>query len=335
LDSKRKYLGYQGIVPIILQDLKIILNRQGRDQTIDQASNGDSLFAAPVNYPGGLNIASRAKRGRPHLTGILGAPATGTLEIVLADENPDGLPWITRSPQFHTTHWSCVLEAQAGASPDGAVALDRLCRVYWYPLYAFVRRQGFDSHDAQDLTQAFFRDLLEKRFLEGVEPGKGKFRSYLLARLKHFLENERTYRRRQKRGGGQVIFSLDQALAEERYAEEPLDDASPDRLYDRKWAQTILDQVLAKLGAEYSASGQGEWFQEMKVFLVGIEEADSYREIAARLKMSESALKSAAHRLRRRYRELFREEIAHTVASCSEIDREIKHLLGALRGGPF
>jgi RNA polymerase sigma-70 factor (ECF subfamily) len=225
-----------------------------------------------------------------------------------------------------------VLLAAESDSPESAAALESLCQAYWYPLYAFVRRQGFDAHEAQDLTQAFFTDLLAKKFLEVVDREKGRFRSYLLARLKNFLANEWTYQRRQKRGGGQQVFSLDEAAAEERYGEEPRDNTTPEKLYERRWAQTILDEVFRRLAMEYEGPEQAKRFAEWKRFLIEADEADSYRDVAGRLAMSESAVKSAIHRLRQRYRELFRAEIASTVATSSEVDEEIRYLFAALRG---
>lgn len=233
---------------------------------------------------------------------------------------------------FGTTLWTEVLQAADSGSANSGAALEKLCRAYWYPLYAFVRRQGFDVHEAQDLTQAFFSDLLAKNFLDRVDRGKGKFRSYLLARLKNFLGNKWTYQRRQKRGGGQTLLSLDEAAAEGRYQEEPADNATPERLYERRWAQAVLDEVLRKLAAEYQKPEEGKRFAELKRFLVEAEQADSYAEVAARLAMSPAAVKSAIHRLRQRYRELFRQEIANTVVTTSEIDEEIRYLFAALQG---
>jgi RNA polymerase sigma factor (sigma-70 family) len=242
------------------------------------------------------------------------------------------VPSITdQGSAFRTTLWTEVLRARDAASPGSSDALESLCRTYWYPLYAFVRRQGHAAHEAQDLTQAFFTDLLSKKFLEMVDREKGRFRSYLLARLKNFLANEWTYQRRQKRGGGMKLFSLDEAAAEGRYGEEPHDNATPERLYERRWAQTILDEVLGKLAAEYEAPVEVKRFAELKRFLIEADEADSYAAVAARLSLSESAVKSAIHRLRQRYRELFRAEIASTVATSAEVDEEIRYLFSALR----
>jgi RNA polymerase sigma factor (sigma-70 family) len=239
--------------------------------------------------------------------------------------------FVARGSEFKTTLWTEVMLAGDTASPESTAALEGLCRTYWYPLYSFVRRQGHDPHAAQDLTQAFFLDLLEKRFLNAVDGDRGRFRSYLLARLKHFLANEWTHQRRQKRGGGQALFSLDEAEAEGRYGQQPLDQATPDRLYERRWAQTILEEVLRKLAADYEGLEQAKRFETLKAFLVPAEDACSYADAAASLGMTESAVKSAIHRLRERYRELLRAEIASTVATSSEVDEEIRYLFSVLR----
>jgi len=248
-----------------------------------------------------------------------------------ADEHPTPAS-VARGSEFNTTLWTEVMLAGETASPESAAALESLCRTYWYPLYAFVRRQGHDAHSAQDLTQSFFSDLLQKRSLNALDREKGKFRSYLLARLKNFLANEWTYERRQKRGSGQAIFSLDEALAEGRYGQEPQDAATPERLYERRWAQTILDEVFRKLAMDYEGAEQAKRFETLKVFLVETEDAVSYAAAAGRLGMTESAVKSAIHRLRQRYRELFRAEIANTVATSSEVDEEIRYFFSVLRG---
>ena len=233
---------------------------------------------------------------------------------------------------FRTTLWTEVMLAGGTASPEAAVALDNLCRLYWYPLYAFIRRHGHDVHEAQDLTQAFFCKLIAQGALAGADREKGRFRSYLLARLKHFLANDWTYHRRQKRGGGQTIFSLDEVQAEGRYETEPRCDDTPERLYERRWAQTLLDEVMRKLAEECAAAGQATRFEELKHYLAGAPETDSYAEVAGRLGMSASGIKSAVFRLRQRYRDLFRAEIGNTVATTAEIDEEIRYLFVVLRG---
>src|SRR3954452_19609275 len=210
----------------------------------------------------------------------------------------------TRRPHpaaaFATTRWSVVLKAASKSSPDASNALAKLCRTYWYPLYAFVRRAGHSAHDAQDFTQAFFARFLEKNFLGDVHRERGKFRSFLLASLKHFLANEWDRMRAQKRGGRARIISLDEQTAEERYRLEPVDAMSADRIYERRWALTLLDHALTKLQREYEAAGKGAEFQQMKVFLSGERSQLPYAELAPQLGLSEGALKVTVHRLRKR-----------------------------------
>ncbi len=234
---------------------------------------------------------------------------------------------------FAATRWTLVLAAADGpaASPCAARAMDELCRVYWYPLYAYVRRRGHNSHEAEDLTQEFFLRLLAKDFLAGVDRRKGKFRAFLLASMKHFLANERDRLLTQKRGGGQVWEPLDTVYAERRYRQEPVDDLTPEKLFERHWALTVLEQVLARLQAEFATEGRAAVFDALKQFLTGGRPSARYAEVAARLGMTEGAVKVAVHRLRRRYRELLRAEIAQTVAGPDEIDDEIRHLLNCLQ----
>ncbi|HEV7406387.1 MAG TPA: ECF-type sigma factor [Chthoniobacteraceae bacterium] len=229
---------------------------------------------------------------------------------------------------FATTRWSVVLGARDG-SPAGDDALAKLCRTYWYPLYAFVRRQGHGAHDAQDLTQGFFARLLEKKDLAAVDRSKGKFRSFLLASMKHFLANEWDRARAQKRGGGLALISIDDAEAEGRYAHEAAEQSTAEQLFDRRWALTLLDQVLARLEAEMAAAGKRATFDALKFSLTG-GQAAAYEEIAHRLGTTEGALKVAIHRLRDRYRTLLREEIADTVGSAADVDEELRHLFSAL-----
>jgi RNA polymerase sigma-70 factor (ECF subfamily) len=208
-------------------------------------------------------------------------------------------------------------------------ALGELCRLYWYPLYAFVRRQGRSAHDAQDLTQEFFRQLIEKDWLASVERSRGRFRSFLLVAIKHFLANQWDYAHAQKRGGTAEIIPLDALTAEQRYALEPADSVTPEKLFERRWALELLAQSLQKLRAEFEESGRGKVFEELKPTLTG-DSAASHAEIAQRLHASESAVKAAAHRLRQRYRELIRAEIAETVDDPAEIDSELECLFTAL-----
>jgi RNA polymerase sigma-70 factor (ECF subfamily) len=227
---------------------------------------------------------------------------------------------------FHTTHWSVVVSAQ-GDSSGARESLARLCAAYWFPLYAFVRRQGMSPHDAEDLTQEFFARLLERGWLDGVDRGRGRFRSWLLAAMKHFLANEWDKRRTRKRGGGAVLFSFDELDAEGRLLHEPATD-SAEKIYDRRWAMTVLDQVLARLRAEMAGSGKLAHFEALKFCLTG--EKHAHSEVGARLAMSEGAVKVAVHRMRERYRALLRAEIAETVAGSGEIEDELRALMAAL-----
>ncbi|MGO8836634.1 MAG: RNA polymerase sigma factor [Limisphaerales bacterium] len=229
-------------------------------------------------------------------------------------------------PVFVTTHWSLVLSAQDKDSPRSVEALETLCRTYWYPLYAFVRRQGRQPHDAQDLTQEFFARLLEKDYLKAAAREKGRFRTFLLVALKRFLANEWDRQHAQKRGGFAPILSIDQELAESRFAAEPVHQLQPDVLFDRQWAMTLIGRVMARLQEEYLASGRAKLFEYLRSCLTRDESALPYAEIAARLNLTEAAVKMAIHRLRARYREILRAEIADTVSSPEEIEEEIRHL---------
>jgi len=233
---------------------------------------------------------------------------------------------------FATTHWSVVTMAMAGQQnpPAARQALETLCRTYWYPLYAFVRRQGYGPEDAQDLTQAFFARFVGKDFLSDVRRERGKFRSFLLASLKHFLANEWDRTRAQKRGGGRVFVHLDDATAEERYRLEPRDDMSPEKIYERRWALTLLDRVLSRLRDELVEAGKAEQYEALKPFLLAGQGAIPYAEVAARIPSTPEAVKVAVHRLRKRYRELLRAEIAQTVSSPGEVEEEIRYLLRVL-----
>jgi RNA polymerase sigma-70 factor (ECF subfamily) len=237
------------------------------------------------------------------------------------------------SPVFATTHWSVIAAAQGGASPQAREALAVLCQSYWYPLYAFIRRQGQPAEEALDHTQEFFARLLEKDFLADVDRAKGRFRSFLLAACKHFLANERDRLRAQKRGGECALVSIDLPRAEERYRLEPAHNLTPEKLYERRWALTLLDQVLARLRAECTASEKGELFEQLKGFLAGRKAEASYHEAAEPLGMTEGAFKVAVHRLRRRYRELLQDEILRTVGNPDQVEEEIQHLFEALGPG--
>ena len=231
---------------------------------------------------------------------------------------------------FATTHWSVVIAAGQGDSEPKREALEKLCRRYWYPLHVFVRRLGYRPHDAEDLVQGFFAVCLEKNYLGVADQSKGRFRSFLLVALKRYLANARNKALTRKRGGAQVHVSLDALTAEQRYALEPADRLSPDKLYERRWALTLLDQVIARLQSEQAAAGRGAVFEQLKEFLTSPDRGSPYSELAARLGLSEGAVKVAIHRLRRRYRELLEEEIAHTVSAPDQIQEERRHLLAAL-----
>jgi RNA polymerase sigma-70 factor (ECF subfamily) len=232
---------------------------------------------------------------------------------------------------FATTHWSIVLAAAHDSRPDAQAALATLCETYWYPLYAYVRRCGYEGHDAEDLTQEFFARLLDKDYLASVDRNKGKFRHFLLAALRHFLANERDRARALKRGGGRTVVSFDRGEAETRYRQEPSHELPPEKDFDRQWALTLLKQVMGSLEAEHVASGTGRLFEGLKGFLTQAEGSCPYAEVACRLGMTEGAVKVAVHRLRRRYRQLLREQIAQTVGSPEEVDEEIRNLFGAFR----
>jgi RNA polymerase sigma-70 factor (ECF subfamily) len=231
--------------------------------------------------------------------------------------------------EFATTHWSVVLSASRSNDTRAAAALEQLCRAYWYPLYAYIRRRGHSPADAQDLTQGFFAQLLESDALGKVSPDKGRFRSYLLACCNHFLANAWKQGRTVKRGGGYPALALDEAAAEGRYQVEPATDLTPEKLFERRWVLALLDQALGRLQEEWRADGKEALFQALRVFLSDVKGATSHAESARQTGLSEVATRQAVHRVRLRYRELLREEIARTVESPSEIDDEIRHLYAA------
>jgi RNA polymerase sigma-70 factor (ECF subfamily) len=236
---------------------------------------------------------------------------------------PSGLG---QNAQFTTTHWSVVLTARQTDSPAASAALEQLCQTYWYPIYAFMRRQGHPPHDAEDLTQGFFERLLERQYLADVDRSKGRFRAFLIAALKHFLSDCRDRERAARRGGGKTILHLDALTAEERYRLEPSNVTPPDRLFDRGWALTVVENAVARLRQEYAASGKGDLFESLRFQLPGSARGDSYAAIASRLGTSESAIKSAASRLRDRFVHSVRAEVRQTVASVSDIDEEMHYL---------
>ena len=229
---------------------------------------------------------------------------------------------------FRTTHWSVVLAASDVHSPHSAAALERLCRTYWYPIYAYIRRQGHGPCEAQDLTQEFFCRLLGSESLRAVEPSKGQFRSFLLAAVRHFLANEWDRANRLKRGGAFKIFSWDGLEPEERYLLEPAEVTSLEQVYDRQWAQSLVAETLARLRTEYAHDGSEKRFDVLKAYLSGADLA--YAAAAKELALSESAVRSAIHRLRQRYAELFRAEVANTVPRPEDVEPEIRHLFAVL-----
>ena len=231
---------------------------------------------------------------------------------------------------FATTHWSVILASQQPDAAASLQALDRLCRVYWPPLYAFARRKGHAPEDARDLTQQFFARLLEKEYLRSVDPAKGKFRTFLLTAMEHFLANEWTRSRRQKRGGGQVPILLDEQAAERAYQAGWVDQDTAEKVLDRRWAMTVLELTLTNLASECAAAGKSRLFEALKCILAGEKPEQTLAETATRLGMTLGAVKIALHRLRRRYGELLRAEIARTVSVPAEVDEELRHLRAAL-----
>jgi RNA polymerase sigma-70 factor (ECF subfamily) len=239
---------------------------------------------------------------------------------------PSGAGEMSRQPEFAITHWSVVVKAGSNDSKDAHVALEELCRIYWFPLYAYVRRRGHSPEDAQDLTQEFFARLLEHNWVARADRQRGRFRSFLLSAMSHFLSDEWDKARAQKRGGGVAAVPLQLDTAETRYGHEPADQVTPEQTYERRWALALLEEVLRKLRAEYEQEGRTELFTALHPCLVGERTALPYAELAAKLGISEGTVKSSVHRLRQRYRHLLRCEIAQTVAEPGEVDEELRHL---------
>ena len=233
---------------------------------------------------------------------------------------------------FATTHWSVVLAANGTNSSEAAAALEQLCVAYWYPLYAYTRHGGHRPEDAKDLTQEFFCRLLQGNYLARVDPSKGKFRSFLLAAMNHFLANEWDRSRTLKRGGNLTFLSLDELQAEERYQCEDSAGCSPDEIYEKTWALALLDKVLGRLREEIAAGGHLARFEELKPVLMGESAARTYTEVALKLGTTEPALKAMMQRWRRRYAELLREQIAQTVHGPWEVEDELRHLYAVLSG---
>ena len=244
--------------------------------------------------------------------------------------SPTGLRRENGAAVFATTHWSVVLEAR-GESPAAQDALEKLCRTYWRPVYSFIRRQGARPEEAEDFTQGFFALLLERRDLDAVRKEKGRLRSYLLTSVKHFLASKQRRAMAIKRGKGQRLVPLEELSANERVEIEPADSLSADRLYERRWAWTLMEQVLLRLKDEYHTAGNALLFDWLKQLLPDEPGAPSRAEIAANLGMTENAVRQALYRFRHRYQVLLREEIGHTVAIASDIEDELRHLISVLR----
>jgi RNA polymerase sigma-70 factor (ECF subfamily) len=231
---------------------------------------------------------------------------------------------------FPNTRWSVVLAATQRPSPESAAALESLCRAYWYPLYAYVRRCGQSPHDAQDLTQEFFRRLLEKRWLDSADREKGKLRTFLIGALKHFMSNEWRRASTQRRGGGQSQVPFDTEFAESRYAADHSATLAADETFDRQWALTLLDLTLNRVEAEFVKAGKLVHFEALKNCLMAERGAIDYAAVANRLGVNEGAARVAVHRLRKRFREIYREEISQTLADGADLDTELQQLAAAL-----
>ena len=234
------------------------------------------------------------------------------------------------SARFQTTNWSLVLAARGEETQFSRDALTRLCEAYWYPIYAFIRKRGHAPEDAQDLTQGYFARLLEKGYLDDVRPDAGRFRSFLFASVSHFLSNERDHARAAKRGGGRAPLRLDTDSAEERYRIEPVDERTPEKVYERQWALALLDRALVRLQEEHVSPESSARFQRLRPYLSGEEPVAAYRELAQELGLREPAVRQSVRRLRKRMGDLLREEIGQTVSDPEDVDDELRHLLSAL-----
>jgi RNA polymerase sigma factor (sigma-70 family) len=243
-----------------------------------------------------------------------------------SDSAPNNTQW------FVTTHWSVVLAAKQDDSSEATVALEKLCRAYWRPLYAYIRRDGHDGTEAQDLTQEFFARLLARDYLQHLRHQEGKFRSFLLAYLKNFLSEQRRKVGAQKRGGHCEFVSLNEPAREDGYLLEPVDELTPDQVFERRWAQAVLQKALERLREEFLARGQGTLFELLQDYQPREPGGRSYAQLGDELAMTEAAVKSAVQRMRQRHRELLREEIAHTVTRPEEIEEELRHFRALLSG---
>lgn len=246
------------------------------------------------------------------------------------DADRGAAPLINDDQWFATTHWSVVLAARHRDSPEAQAALDKLCQRYWRPIYAFIRRRGHKLEDSQDLTQEFFARFIEKDYVHAADSSKGRFRTLLLTAVSRFLVNEWERSQTQKRGGKVVHFSLEDCMAQEGGWLEPAESSTPETIYQRSWAESLLKSVLDRLRAEMASDGKRERFELLKPFLAGEKDVPSGSELATRLGVTESTVYSLVHRLRQRFSALLREEVAHTVDSPQEIEDELRHLLAAL-----
>ena len=235
-------------------------------------------------------------------------------------------------PVFVTTHWSVILSASGSNPARSRDALEKLCQTYWYPLYAYARRRGYPVADAQDLTQAFFERFLERHWIEAADNEKGRFRTFLLTAMNRFMADQWDKARAQKRGGGVTHVPVQLDTAETRYGMEPADAATPEQYFERRWALTLLNTVLQNLRSEYQREGKGDLFAALDSTLIGASQSQPYAQLAERLNMNEGAIKTAVHRLRKRYRELLRTEISQTLAKNENVDEELRHLLAVLSG---
>jgi RNA polymerase sigma-70 factor (ECF subfamily) len=251
--------------------------------------------------------------------------------MAASDAHTKGLESPANQAQFANTRWSVVLSAANKQNPTRALqSLETLCRAYWHPLYFYARRQGENPHDAQDLTQEFFARLLENDLLVSVDRTKGRFRSYLIAAFSHFLSNERDKARAQKRGGGQILIPIDAREAETQYSHQPVDNLTAEKIFARQWALTLLEQTAARLRQEYERAGRAELFEQLKITLTEPRGAIAYATLGQALNMSEGAVKVAVHRLRLRYREILRAEVAETLADPADLEDEVRQIFAAL-----
>ncbi len=297
--------------------------RGNRDALLREHQRNDELF---------LDSVASVKIGKRLNAFLSVIPERQLLDWHVVKSRPEGKQVGQRAGEgvFATTHWTVVLAAGKDPSARSDEALGKLCETYWYPLYAYVRRQGKAPEDAEDLTQQFFTRLLQKNYLANADPERGRFRTFLLSSLKHFLVNEWKRASRLKRGGGQSCISLNVEAAEERYAAEPTAEALPESLYERQWAVALIERVFETLRGEYGAADKGTLLEELKGFVWGEKNSASYAEIGGKLSLSEGTVKVSVHRLRQRFRELLREEVAQTVSQPQDIDGELRHLIAVL-----